>query len=114
MKLTPGKQKRGKASKQAIEVFSRGKDTPPAHKALMKSVTDNECVQAMIGDVKVSVAGLAQATQVRLTFTREAKRVENGCPCVACGKCSMTQVNGDGVALCTGMRFLGFCCGTAQ
>lgn len=65
VKLTPGKQKRGKASKQAIEVFSRGQSTPAPHKALMKGVTDNEMVAAMIGDVKVSVAGLAQATQVR-------------------------------------------------
>lgn len=64
VKLTPGKQKRGKASKQAIEVFSRARDTPASQKALMKGVTDNECVQAMIGDVKVAVAGLAQATQV--------------------------------------------------
>lgn len=31
----------------------------------MKGVTDNECVAAMIGDVKVAVAGLSQATQVR-------------------------------------------------
>lgn len=63
--MTPGKQKRGKAAKQAIEVFSRARDTPPSHKGLIKGVTDNECVQAMIGDVKVAVAGLAQATQVR-------------------------------------------------
>lgn len=64
VKLTPGKQKRGKASKQAIEVFSRARETPAPHRGLMKGVTDNECVAVMIGDVKVSVAGLAQATQV--------------------------------------------------
>lgn len=46
-------------------MFSRARDTPAPHKALMKGITDNECVAAMIGDVKVSVAGLAQATQVR-------------------------------------------------
>ena len=46
-------------------MFSRARDTPPSHKGLIKGVTDNECVQAMIGDVKVAVAGLAQATQVR-------------------------------------------------
>lgn len=68
MKLTPGKQKRGKASKQAIEVFSRSRDTPVAQKGLMKGITDNECVAAMIGDVKVAVAGLAQATQVRYSI----------------------------------------------
>lgn len=69
VKLTPGKQKRGKASKQAIEVFSRARDTPASHKPLMKGVTVNECVAAMIGDVKVSVAGLAQANQVRFLVT---------------------------------------------
>ncbi|CBN79324.1 conserved unknown protein [Ectocarpus siliculosus] len=65
VKLTPGKQKRGKASKQAIEVFSRSRDTPASQKGLMKGITDNECVAAMIGDVKVAVAGLAQATQAK-------------------------------------------------
>ncbi|CAN0535088.1 unnamed protein product, partial [Scytosiphon promiscuus] len=50
VKLTPGKQKRGKASKQAIEVLSRSKDTPAPQKSLMKGVTDDECVAAMIGD----------------------------------------------------------------
>lgn len=68
--MTPGKQKRGKAAKQAIEVFSRARDTPPSHKGLIKGVTDNECVQAMIGDVKVAVAGLAQATQVTTAVLR--------------------------------------------
>ncbi|CAM9943324.1 unnamed protein product, partial [Ectocarpus sp. 12 AP-2014] len=58
VKLTPGKQKRGKASKQAIEVFSRSRDTPASQKGLMKGITDNECVAAMIGDVKVAAAGL--------------------------------------------------------
>ena len=74
--MTPGKQKRGKAAKQAIEVFSRARDTPPSHKGLIKGVTDSECVQAMIGDVKVAVAGLAQATQVQAT-QHDAARLLN-------------------------------------
>eukprot|EP00752_Nemacystus_decipiens_P013835 g12284.t1 len=72
VKLTPGKQKRGKAAKQAIEVFSRARDTPPSHKGLIKGVTDNECVQAMIGDVKVAVAGLAQATQAKKKANKQS------------------------------------------
>lgn len=54
-------------------MFSRVKDCPTTHKSLMKGVTDNDCVQAMIGDVKVSVAGLAQATQVRCRCRERAK-----------------------------------------
>ncbi|CAM9562448.1 unnamed protein product [Sphacelaria rigidula] len=78
VKLTPGKQKRGKASKQAIEVFSRAKDCPAPHKPLMKGVTDNECVQAIIGDVKVSVAGLAQATQAKKKANKQQAQKDPG------------------------------------
>lgn len=77
--MTPGKQKRGKAAKQAIDVFSRARDTPASHKGLIKGVTDNECVQAMIGDVKVAVAGLAQATQVQYSTVQYDTVRHNAC-----------------------------------
>lgn len=43
---------------ETIEMFSRTKETPTYHRASMKFLA------AMIGDVKASVAGLTQATQV--------------------------------------------------
>jgi hypothetical protein len=60
MKLTPGTQKKGKAVKQAIEVFMRNKDLQAAEKSLMKALTDPEMVAIMIGDVKLSTPGLQQ------------------------------------------------------
>lgn len=81
VKLTPGTQKKGKAVKQAMELFTRdaggsgggggkSKGGPTAdnasasakaaalQKSLIKQLTDPECVALMIGDVKVSTPGL--------------------------------------------------------
>ena len=58
VKLTPGTQKKGKAGKQAMEVFTRAKDCTPREKDIMKFITDNECVIAILGDVKVSTPGM--------------------------------------------------------
>ena len=67
MKLTPGSLKRGKASKQAIEMFVRG-DTDKSPKAeefrrLIKAVDDNTWVQSMIGDCKISAAGASKISK---------------------------------------------------
>ena len=58
MKLTPGTTKKGKAAKQAIEVFTRAKDCTPAEKTLLKGLSDPEMVAILIGDVKLSTPGL--------------------------------------------------------
>ena len=61
VKLTPGSQKRGKASKEAIEMMLRGYGTDvkggkvtEREKAFIRLITDNERVQAMVAKVKVS------------------------------------------------------------
>jgi len=52
-KLTPGVGKKGKAGKQALELFCRMKECTGREKDLLKMVSDNEVVQTIIGDVKV-------------------------------------------------------------
>ena len=60
VKLTPGGGKRGKASKEAIEIFLRGYGTAVGNKvterekSFIRLITDNERVQSMVGKVKVS------------------------------------------------------------
>mmetsp|Transcript_16920 Transcript_16920/g.40461 ORF Transcript_16920/g.40461 Transcript_16920/m.40461 type:complete len:1309 (-) Transcript_16920:160-4086(-) len=73
VKLTPGSVKRGKASKQAVEMFLRtengGKKKQKADEgiirdlALVKLVNENEWVQSMIGDVRITSAGASKVTK---------------------------------------------------
>jgi len=71
VKLTPGNQKRGKASKQCLERFYRldddnnkkggGANVNARYVEMLKAVNDNEWVQAICGDVKISAAGASKA-----------------------------------------------------
>ena len=71
VKLTPGNQKRGKASKQCVEMFyaseDSGKKTKNSNNSgnryadMIKAVNDNAWVQAICGDVKISAAGASKA-----------------------------------------------------
>ena len=77
VKLTPGNQKRGKASKQCLEMFYRTEDSNSGKKggnsknpinnaryiAMIKTVNDNEWVQAICGDVKISAAGASKVAK---------------------------------------------------
>ena len=42
VKLTPGVQKKGKAGKACVEIFSRSKDSTPREHDLIKMMADNE------------------------------------------------------------------------
>ena len=62
VKLTPGRQKKGKAARSAMEMLLRGTaEVSAREKELMKAVTDAEMVGPMVGPVQVSMPGLAQA-----------------------------------------------------
>jgi hypothetical protein len=63
IKLTAGGQKKGKAAKMAVELFTRdaGSICSPQEKALMKQMSDPEMVAIMLGDVKLSAPGLFAA-----------------------------------------------------
>lgn len=71
VKLTPGSVKRGKASKQAVEMFmhnegGKKKEVDEGTKrdqALIKLVNDNEWVQVMIGEVRITSAGASKVTK---------------------------------------------------
>ncbi|KAL7538662.1 hypothetical protein ACHAWF_006173, partial [Thalassiosira exigua] len=75
VKLTPGSVKRGKASKQAVEMFLQSDGNGIGKKknavdegtkrdlALIKLVNENEWVQAIIGDVRITSAGASKVTK---------------------------------------------------
>lgn len=71
VKLTPGSVKRGKASKQSVEMFMHndgGKkkqvdEGTKRDQALIKLVNENEWVQSMIGDVRITSAGASKVTK---------------------------------------------------
>ena len=71
VKLTPGSVKRGKASKQSVEMFlhnENGKkkqvdEGTKRDQALIKLVNENEWVQTMIGDVRITSAGASKVTK---------------------------------------------------
>jgi hypothetical protein len=73
VKLTPGTQKKGKAAKQAIDVFSKNKEMSSVEKSLMRALTDPEMVAIMIGEVKLSTPGLHQVQKVQ----RGQKKLKN-------------------------------------
>ena len=78
VKLTPGNLKRGKASKQCIAVFLKDEVKSKAgnniSRDLIKKVADNEWVQAICGDVKISAAGASKAIQKSKAKARASKK----------------------------------------
>jgi len=77
VKLTPGNLKRGKASKQCIAVFLKDEKSKTGHEQsrdLIKKVADNEWVQAICGDVKISAAGASKAIQKSKAKTKASKK----------------------------------------
>ncbi|OEU20848.1 DUF814-domain-containing protein [Fragilariopsis cylindrus CCMP1102] len=77
VKLTPGNMKRGKASKQCIDMFLRESAVPEHCRGLIKNVADNEWVQAICGDVKISAAGASKAIQKSKAKSKASKRNKN-------------------------------------
>ncbi|KAI4344741.1 hypothetical protein L6164_011932 [Bauhinia variegata] len=63
VKIIPGTAKKGKAAKTAMNLFSHMPEATSREKELMKACTDSEMVAAIIGNVKISAAGLAQLKQ---------------------------------------------------
>ena len=77
VKLTPGNMKRGKASKQCVEMFVR--DTSQAegserNKEFIKKVSDTEWVQAVQGDVKISAPGASKMTKNQKSKAKKKKK----------------------------------------
>jgi len=70
VKLTPGAMKKGRASKQAVELFA--KSATRREKDVMMTVTDPQNVAVMMGEVKVSAPGLEK---VKAAKRRASKQV---------------------------------------
>lgn len=63
VKVIPGTVKKGKAARTAMNLFSHMPDATSREKELMKACTDPELVAAIVGNVKITAAGLAQLKQ---------------------------------------------------
>mmetsp|Transcript_12913 Transcript_12913/g.36330 ORF Transcript_12913/g.36330 Transcript_12913/m.36330 type:complete len:496 (-) Transcript_12913:42-1529(-) len=61
VKLTPGREKKGKAAKTAMAMFGQTADVSLREKDLLRAVTDTEAVAGMVGPVHVSMPGLSAA-----------------------------------------------------
>ncbi|XP_050220499.1 uncharacterized protein LOC126670725 [Mercurialis annua] len=63
VKLVPGTAKKGKAAKMAMNLFSHMPEATSREKELTKACTEHELVAAIIGNVKITAAGLTQLKQ---------------------------------------------------
>ncbi|KAD5802906.1 hypothetical protein E3N88_14266 [Mikania micrantha] len=63
VKIIPGTAKKGKAAKMAMNLFGHMAEATQREKELMKACTDPELMAAIIGNVKISAAGLTQLKQ---------------------------------------------------
>ncbi|KNA15242.1 hypothetical protein SOVF_100000 [Spinacia oleracea] len=63
VKIVPGTAKKGKAAKTAMNLFNYMPDASNREKELMKACTDPELVAAMVGNSKITAAGLSQLKQ---------------------------------------------------
>lgn len=54
----PGTLKKGKATRAALEALTRGGETLPRERDLMRAVPEADGVNAMVGTVKISLPGL--------------------------------------------------------
>ena len=77
VKLTPGSMKRGKSSKQCLDILLKTPNTANAgtekHIELMKKVAENDWVQTICADVKISAPGASKATKQNKANTKKSK-----------------------------------------
>lgn len=81
VKLTPGSVKRGKASKQCLEMFIRSEndkrsidDSTKRDRELIKLVNENEWVQSIIGDVRITSAGASKVQKQQKNKAKAKKK----------------------------------------
>jgi predicted ribosome quality control (RQC) complex YloA/Tae2 family protein len=77
VKLTPGAMKRGRSSKQCLDILLKTPNnaTVGTEKVfdLMKKVAENDWVQAICADVKISAAGASKVINQKKTNTKKSK-----------------------------------------
>lgn len=77
VKIIPGTAKKGKAAKTAMNLFSHMPEATSREKELMKACTDPELVAAIIGNVKITAAGLTQLKQKQKKGKKTSKEVSS-------------------------------------
>lgn len=78
VKLTPGNMKRGKAAKQCVEMFVKqdgAKASPGSERflSLIKTVDDNEWLQNICSDVKISASGASKLVKQQKSKAKKKK-----------------------------------------
>ena len=63
VKITPGSQKKGKASRMCVNIFCGDKGVTKREKDLLKAMTDQELIDAMVNNVKISAPNMQRAQQ---------------------------------------------------
>ena len=63
VKMVPGTQKKGKAVRQAMELFSKLPEATAREKELARAVPEAEAVLALVGTVKIQAPGAAKLKQ---------------------------------------------------
>lgn len=78
VKLNPGNLKRGKAAKQCIEIFLKNDGDKSLqserNRELIKRIADNDWVQVMCSDVKISAPGANRGNKKNKGNTKRGKR----------------------------------------
>ena len=80
IKLVPGTQKKGKAYKQAIDVIkarmksTQTNDSTEKEVEMIKAISDKEGIEAMVGNVKLQVAGLQKLQQKQKMAKKNKKK----------------------------------------
>lgn len=79
VKLTPGNMKRGKSSKQCLDIFLKsnsGKASVSVDRQLdlIKKVGDNDWIQVICADVKISAAGASKAAKKYKATSKKSKK----------------------------------------
>eukprot|EP00958_Prasinococcus_capsulatus_P008112 scaffold766_cov560-Prasinococcus_capsulatus_cf.AAC.3 len=79
VKITPGSMKKGRASRQAMEIFSRAQNCTPRERELIKSVADADAIAPMLGSVKVNLPGLQKLQQdIKKSKKQKAVKKQSG------------------------------------
>jgi NFACT protein C-terminal domain len=77
VKLTPGSMKRGKSSKQCLDILVKTPNTSTIgmekHFDLIKKVAENDWVQTILADVKISAAGASKSAKQNKSNTKKSK-----------------------------------------
>ncbi|XP_030539979.1 ribosome quality control complex subunit NEMF [Rhodamnia argentea] len=74
VKIVPGTAKKGKAAKTAMNLFSHIPEATTREKELMKACTEPELVAAIIGNAKITAAGLTQLKQKQKKAKKSGKQ----------------------------------------